>query len=263
MSQVMEQRTSFEIQKAVIMSLFLREMKTRFGSQQLGYLWAILEPAAIIVVFWVMFGFRMKKTMPGVDYPMFLMIGMLAWNLFSGYVTRSMNAFEANQGLFVYKQVKPVDTLISRLLVECLLYLIVVCVFIIAGYLLGFRVAIDNIPGLAAILFLFILFTFSTGLLFAVVGNFSENFKKVVGLIMRPMFFMSGIFFSVQDVPEKFRDLLLLNPCLNFLELIRTEYFAAFNSQHASLLYIVSCTLVISLLSLWLYSKLEKRIIAS
>jgi capsular polysaccharide transport system permease protein len=73
-------RTPWQIQRAVVFALFLREMKTRFGAKKYGYFWAIAEPAAIIVVFWAMFGLHLRRGMAGVDYPMFLMTGMLPFN---------------------------------------------------------------------------------------------------------------------------------------------------------------------------------------
>lgn len=256
-------RTPWQIQKAVVFSLFLREMKTRFGAQKFGYFWAIAEPAAIIVVFWVMFGLSLRKTLPGVDYPMFLMTGMLPYQLFSSTVTRSMQAFEANQGLFNYRQVKPIDTLIARSLVEGLVYMTVFIIFILAGMALGFDVTIDNFIGLSLILFVLLCFSFCCGLLCAVIGSFAETFKKVVNISMRPLFFSSGIFFAVAVVPEKYRWILLLNPVLHFLELIRTYYFAAFQTQGASHLYVMYWTVGVSVLSLWLYVRLKNRILTT
>jgi len=127
-----QHRTPWQIQRAVVYALFLREMKTRFGSKRLGYFWAILEPAAIIIVFWAMFGLAMRSGLPGVDYPMFLLTGMLPYHLFANIVNKSMAAFEANQGLFNYRQVKPFDTLVTRCLVECVVYLLVFIILALA-----------------------------------------------------------------------------------------------------------------------------------
>ena len=238
-------------------------MKTRFGAQKFGYFWAIAEPAAIIVVFWIMFGLSLRKTMPGVDYPMFLMTGMLPYQLFSSTVTRSMQAFEANRGLFNYHQVKPIDTLIARALVESLLYLIVFILFILAGHALGFDAFIEDLNGLIFILIFLLIFSFSCGLFCAVIGSFAQTFKKIVGIMMRPLFFCSGIFFAITVVPEKYRWIFLLNPVLHFLELIRTYYFAAFQTQGASHLYVIYWTVGVSVLSLWLYVRLQNRILTT
>ncbi len=260
---MIEQRSALGIQRAVVNSLFLREMKTRFGVHKFGYLWAILEPAAFVGIFWVIFGFRMKRTMPGVDFPIFILVGIIPWLMFLNTIKRSMNAFNANQGLFNYRQVKPIDTIIARVIVELLVLFIVLILLMIAGHFLGFRVEIDNIPGFGLILFEFIIFSFGLGLLCAVIGNFSNNFQKIVTLIMRPLYFSSGIFYAVEIIPEKFRWMILLNPVIHFIEFFYSYYFSAFNSPYADHYYILFWTVIPLLAGLWLYDKLRIQIITS
>jgi ABC-type polysaccharide/polyol phosphate export permease len=64
-------------------------------------------------------------------------------------------------------------------------------------------------------------------------------------------------------VPPPYDEILLLNPLLNFLELIRGHYFAAFEPQGASYLYIIAWTMGSNLLGLWLYTHLKDRIVAT
>ncbi|HAX2293506.1 TPA: ABC transporter permease, partial [Escherichia coli] len=52
-------RSGFEVQKAAVHALFLRELRTRFGKYRLGYLWAVLEPAAHLLIMLAIFGFFM------------------------------------------------------------------------------------------------------------------------------------------------------------------------------------------------------------
>lgn len=258
-----EKRKSWEIQKAVIFALFLREVKTRFGVQKLGYLWAVLEPAAIIMFFWVMFGLRMRAHLPGIDYPMYLMTGMISWNIFSSLVMRSMSAFEANRGLFVYRQVKPIDTLIARTLVECLVYLSVFLLFMVAGGFMGYDISIFSIPFLVASFAGVVIFGFFFGLAGAIASHFSENVPKVMGIVMRALFFTSGIFFTLSSVPEKFRGFLLLNPMLQWNELVRAAYFHTYSTQYVSPSYLGGWLLGSAFASLWFYTRLQQRVIAS
>jgi len=258
-----KQRRPWEIQRAVIQALFLREVKTRFGVHRLGYLWAVLEPAAIIIVFWVMFGLHMRKHLPGIDYPMYLMTGMVSWHLFNNLVMRSMAAFEANQGLFVYRQVKPIDTLIARGIVECVVYFVVFLFFVIIGGAMGYDISVYSIPLLVVAYVGVALFGFLLGLAGAMGSYFSENVPKVVGLVLRPLFFSSGIFFTLSSVPEKFRWLLLLNPMLQWNELVRAAYFETYSAGAVSSLYLCGWVLIPAFGSLWFYARLQQRIIAS
>ncbi|VVS92366.1 ABC transporter permease [Desulfoluna spongiiphila] len=263
MGSDVEIRRPWDIQKAVITALFLREMKTRFGVYNLGYFWAILEPAAVIIVFWAMFGLRMRKHLPGIDYPMFLMTGMVSWRLFASLVSRSLPAMKSNQGLFIYRQVKPIDSLISRMLVECLVYFFVFISFVAAGYFLGYDIRVANIPALIASFAGVILFGFFVGLGGSLASYYSDTIPRVINLCMRPMFYSSGIFFVVATVPDKFRWMLLLNPMLQWNELVRASYFATYSADLVNPLYIGAWLLGSSYASLWFYMKLKEKIIAS
>jgi len=128
---------------------------------------------------------------------------------------------------------------------------------------LGFDAAIRDFLWLTLILLLLVGFSFGFGLVCAVIGIFSENFKKVIGILMRPLFFTSGIFFAVSMMPEKYRGVLLLNPLLHFLELIRVHYFETFRSPDASYLYIIFWTVGCGYTGLWLYFRLKHRVVMS
>ena len=66
---------------------------------------------------------RGAAAMPGLEFPVFLVTGMIPFLLFQNLSNRLMDAVEANRGLFAYRQVKPLDTLVSRAMVEALMNL--------------------------------------------------------------------------------------------------------------------------------------------
>ena len=115
-------RSGFEVQKVTVEALFLREIRTRFGKFRLGYLWAILEPSAHLLILLGIFGYIMHRTMPDISFPVFLLNGLIPFFIFSSISKRSVGAIEANQGLFNYRPVKPIDTIIARALLETLIY---------------------------------------------------------------------------------------------------------------------------------------------
>ncbi|MFW6353880.1 MAG: ABC transporter permease, partial [Verrucomicrobiota bacterium] len=68
---------SLEIQKRVVLSLFIREMKTRFGVWRLGYIWILLEPLGHIGAFLLLFELGGRQPVGGMDFPTFLLVGLL------------------------------------------------------------------------------------------------------------------------------------------------------------------------------------------
>ncbi len=82
-------RSGFEVQKVTVEALFLREIRTRFGKFRLGYLWAILEPSAHLLILLGIFGYIMHRTMPDISFPVFLLNGLIPFFIFSSISKRS------------------------------------------------------------------------------------------------------------------------------------------------------------------------------
>lgn len=137
-------RSGFEVQKVTVEALFLREIRTRFGKFRLGYLWAILEPSAHLLILLGIFGYIMHRTMPDISFPVFLLNGLIPFFIFSSISNRSVGAIEANQGLFNYRPVKPIDTIIARALLETLIYDAVYILLMLIVWMAGEYFEITN-----------------------------------------------------------------------------------------------------------------------
>jgi capsular polysaccharide transport system permease protein len=109
-------RTPLEIQKAVVFALFIRELKTRFGKYRLGYVWAVLEPMAHVIVLSIIWSVMGRKEFDGIPLPLFLATGIVPFLFFQKTTAQCMHAIEANRGLFNYRQVRPIDPVLSRII---------------------------------------------------------------------------------------------------------------------------------------------------
>lgn len=259
----MKKRSSLKIFFSVVNALLLREIQTRFGSRKLGYFWAVLEPMSGIIVFATIKELLHPNAMPGIDYPVFLASGFVAYFMFKNIVIKNMNSFSANKGLFVYKQVKPFDTIVSRALLEFFLTVIILILFLFIGWYLNFDIVPKNILMVIFAYIWFAFFGFSLGILFAVFGFFFENFSKIINLLFLPLFFMSALFYTLDSLPPIVRKILLLNPIVNFEEMIHSNYFDGLSNQYYNITYMVLWTIIPLSLGLWLYKKSERNIIMS
>ena len=258
----MSGRSAWQIQKSVIYALLLREIKTRFGKYQLGYIWALLEPAMHVLILAVVFGLAARVIMPGVDFEVFLATGIIPWFLFSNVATRGIGAVSANKGLFSYRHVKPIDTYFARGLLEIAIYIIVFAVFMVGLNLTGYDTSIeDPLRYIEAWLALIFLAT-GWGCLFFVISALYDEFEKIGNLIVKPMYFMSGIFFTAESIPSQFVNFFMINPVLHFMELSRSAYFQAYDSSYGSMLYIVIWGGAMWVSALWIYSLQKERMLA-
>lgn len=223
----------------------LRELKTRFGSYRLSYFWALFEPISHILILALIFGYVLGRTMPGIDYPLFLTTGIMPWLLFSNMITRGMGAVDANRALFNYRQLKPFDTLVARMILEAVIILVAYAVLLIIAWWIGFEFTIHE--PLRFILSLFLLFLVAFGLVMPLcfLNTVSPEAGKVVPLILRPLYFVSGIFFSLSMIPKQYHAYLVWNPVLDAVELSRSAIFPGYDYNEDSIWYLTTISIVL------------------
>jgi ABC-type polysaccharide/polyol phosphate export permease len=112
-------------------SLVVRDLKGRYKSSVLGFVWSLLNPLGMMLVFTVVFTVMMPNQIE--RFPIFLLCGLLPWNYFTGGVMMSTNSIVGNAGLVkkVYfpREVLPIATVLSTL-VNFLLSLVVLFVIL-------------------------------------------------------------------------------------------------------------------------------------
>ena len=231
-------RGALAIQVSVIQALMLREMTARFGGMRLGYFWAVAQPSAQVLVFCMIFGMRGSAGMPLIDYPVFVATGLLPWSLFKTIVTGSMNAVSANAALMNYRQVQAIDTLLARILLEMALAFVVLTILLVSFIYAGFTVTLrDPIEVLQGVGFLIVLGA-GLGMLACVLSARMPDATRFIPIAMAPLFFLSGVFFHINTVPDPYRDWLMWNPILHGIEMIRDGFFSTHRQGNADAGYL-------------------------
>lgn len=256
---IFRMKRGLKIMRRAVLALFLREIRTRFGKYQLGYAWAILEPVASVGLFLTIFTVLGAHAPAGITFPVFLATGVILNSLFVEISNRSIKAMEANSALFNYRPIRPVDTVIARALLELLLQFMVYSFLVGAYFAAGGEIHIHNLPLLLLVFLLMALFAFGVGVLFMLVTDIYSDADKVLPLLTRPLFFISGVFFSIQSVPNAYKPLFLWNPIFHAIELARESVSTVYSIPEVSLGYLVFSTLSILTVSLSLYRWREQR----
>ena len=255
---------SLAIQRRVIWSLFLRELKTRFGKFRLGYIWALLEPLAQMALFFFIFGFVMHRLMPEISFLVFLTNGIFPWMLFSNIATRSVTAIEANRGLLSYRPVRPIDTLLSRVLLESLIILVTYAITLAGVALMGESFTLNRLLEVGLIFILIVLFSTGVGCFFMVLGEAFPESEKILPVLLRPLYFMSGVMFSPAIVPTEYRWLIDWNPMLHAMELLRHYEVPTYPlTPNISLNYLILSTVVVLTAGMILYKGREPAMMTS
>lgn len=217
-------RTPWAITRSVVLALYLRELKTRVDGDWRGALWLVGEPLLTTALMLALYVSIRAQQVGGVDRLMFLITGLLPYQLFKSLVMRMMEAIDANKALFAYRQVRPLDALVARGAIELSVALSMAAATAIAVVLLGH--ALGPVQPLEWLLSSALLVAFggSFGLL-AAVGTRSDFARAAVRLAFLPLMLASGVMVPLNVVPAELRDALLLNPVLHLIDMIRGNWF--------------------------------------
>lgn len=248
----------------MLFALLLREMKARVGGQWVGAVWTLFEPLAHVALIVSILSAIRGATMPGIEYPVFLVTGLIPFFLYQHLSTRLMDGIQANRGLFNYRQVKPLDTLLSRAVVEALMNLVVYAFTLGVMGWLGYHVLPDNPLEMLGVNLLLILFATSYGIFAAVVTHDRPRLRSAFRVLSMPLYFASGVIFPVDILPRETIEILLWNPLLHLVELSRHSFINAYTPvQGVNALYPFMVMLCLAALGLLLYRANEQRLIAS
>ena len=227
----------------VIFGLMLRESRTRYGTSDLGYLWALIDPAVQMIVFWIIFTMMGRGVPVPTSMPEFLITAMLPYFFWRNCTVRGASAASANLPLLTYPQVKVFDVVVARVLLDAATIVVVVIVFVVAlKFLLGLPFTgwlRDPIVLAEAVVTLFY-FSFCSAILSSSLGRIWSQWPVVFSYASRPLYFTSGIFFTLGELPSSFKALAIYNPIAHILEWIRSGAIPGFISDLYSPLYIYS-----------------------
>ncbi len=256
-------REGYAVQQAVLYALLLRELKTRFGGRWLGVYWALLEPLAQVVLLTLLLGTLHRIILPGIDYPVFLLAGIVPFYLFKSLALRLMDGIDSNRSLFGYRQVKPIDTLIARALLEVGLYgtvsVLMFAIFSTLGMpwwpahpLENFALAVAVVAGGAGL-----------GLALAVATDDFPQLRSFARIVFMPLYLLSGVMAPLHVVPSEYWPLLLLNPLVHVVELSRALFLPNYRLlEGVSPSYVAWCALVALAGGLALYAMRKQQLMA-
>ena len=255
-----------KVQKSVINALFLRELKARFTSSQAGLFWTFFQPFFTTAIFVGMHSIISgSHGQQSNDYAVYMAVNLIPFFFFRDLLTKSAGAFKANKGLFIYKQVKPIDTIIARVLVEGFITLIVILAFLTIFYMLNIDINPKDLTVTIIGILWLIFFGFGLGILIAVGNLFYDFVGKIIGVISLPLMLLSAVFFSIQSIYQKspiVAKLLLYNPVAHFMELIHGSFFYDLDTRFVNYEYMAIWTFAPFAIGIWLYISLEEKIIS-
>jgi ABC-type polysaccharide/polyol phosphate export permease len=252
---------SWAIQRRVIWALLLREIMTRFGRHNIGFLWLFVEPMMFTLAVTALW--TATKSVHGSDLPIvaFAVTGYSAVLLWRNMPSRTIGALTPNLSLMYHRNVRPLDIYLSRLMLEgagaTMSFVFLVLFFSFIGWLDPPEDVLQVVFGW----FMLAWFGFGLALLF---GALSERFE-VVEKLWHPtayiLFPLSGSAFLVDALPVDAQRFVLLLPMVHGVEYVREGFFGSRMIAHYDMGYMALCNLVLTVLGLAEVARASRTVI--
>jgi len=221
----------------VIHALVIRETRTRFGRHRLGYVWALLEPIIFIAIFTGMYKILDRRLPYDLPVIAFLVTGFIPYLAFQKTSMQAMQAINGNKGLLFYPHVRPLDLVAARTVLEIATHVVVFALLMAGAAMIEGVGRIDNLLAATGGLMVGAFLGAALGLVWCGLSVFSKSIERLVGPLMRPLFWMSALFFSTNELPTDARRVLLYNPVLHVVEITRSGWFPGYEVPQVNLLY--------------------------
>ena len=229
-----------------ITALVLRDMSTTYGRSPGGYVWALLEPIGGIgmLVLILAIGLRIRTPSLGDSFAMFYGTGVLAFGMYQRVGGKIASAISSTRPLLYYPGVTYMDAIIARFVLNALTQAIVFGV-VAAGIIIIFdpRVLIDLPPiifGLAMAAAL----AFGIGSLNAFLFPLFPLWQSVWGILTFPLFLMSTIIYTYEELPPIGQQVLWYNPLVHIIGMVRRGIYPTYEALWVSPAYVMTVALV-------------------
>jgi len=231
------------VQGRVLWALSLREIHGRHGKSRLGYLWEILKTLFGVGVFWGIRELMGAKAPQGLPTGVFLLMGFFIWNIFSETVNMGLRIVPRNKALLTFPQVLPLDLFLSNLITVWITEVIVAGLFLLGLHIAGYQFRLYDPLTFFLTLLGICFFSLGISLILSVLLARLPFLDQIIPVMMRMLFFTSGVFFSPLQMTVRFGDAILWNPLVNFIELMRGSfvYMAPDSSIKIAYIVIFSC----------------------
>lgn len=261
MSALPSLRYSWAIQRRVIWALVLREMLTRYGRHNIGFLWLFVEPMLFtlgVTAIWTAADSVHGSSLPIVAFAVTGYSSVLLWRNMPG---RCIGALAPNLSLLYHRNVRPIDIYVSRLLLEVAGATMSFVLLVTFFYFIGWLQFPEDVLQIATGWVMLAWFGASLALLFGALSEVSETVEKLWHPTSYLLFPLSGAAFLVSALPQAAQEFVLWLPMVHGVEYLREGYFGSQITAHYDMTYMAFSNLALTILGLAQLRKISRTVV--
>ena len=249
-----------KIQIRVIGALLMREVLTRYGRHNIGFLWLFVEPMLFtlgVTALWVVTKTAHGSNMPIVAFALTGYSSVLVWR---NTVSRTAGAIMPNLSLMYHRNVHVIDVFASRIILEIFgagTSFVVLTIFFLS---INWILVPDNILEVDFRWSMLAWFGASLALFIGSISERSEIVEKIWHPVSYLLFPLSGAGFMVDWLPSQAQKVVSYLPMVHGVEILREGFFGSMVHAHYSVSYMFSCNLVLTLFGLAMERDVSRRV---
>jgi capsular polysaccharide transport system permease protein len=244
-----------------IVALIMREMATSYGRSPGGYIWAIAEPVAGIVLLTVIFSLGFHAPLIGTSFALFYASGLVPFLIYSDVSGKVSQSINFSLPLLGYPRVTLADAVLARTVLSVITQTLV-CGLVFGGLLLfiGTQSRLD-IALIGQSIFMAFALGFGVGTLNCFLITLFPVWQRVWSIVNRPVFLLSCIVFVFETIPLPFREWLWYNPIVHVVGMTRQGLYFSYSGEYVSAMYVYFLSLTLSVCGFFLIWRFKDRLL--
>lgn len=240
--------------------LTVRDLRVRYSTSALGYVWSILDPLVMAGIYWFVFTQVFERTVGENPYIVFLLSALLPWMWFNGAVSDSTRAYLRDAKLIRSTNI-PRTIWVARIVlskgIEFIASMPVLAIFAIgAGAVLHWE-AVYFVLGIV----LQAVLTVGVGLIVAPLVVFFRDLERATKLALRFLFYASPIIYGIPDLQKLGLDrIAAFNPLAGIFSLYRAAFFPEQLNWYAVLIGAIM-SLIIVAIGILVFTRTERAVL--
>lgn len=221
---VRPQRSPIDRYRRSLWLLTVRDLRVRYSTSALGYVWSILDPLVMAGIYWFVFTQVFHRTVGNEPYIVFLLSALLPWMWFNGAVADSTRAYIREAKLIRSTKIPRTIWVVRLVLSKGIEFVASIPVLALFAIVTGAALHWEAVYFVLAIVMQALLTT-GVGLIVAPLVIFFRDLERATKLALRFLFYASPIIYGVTDLPQSLHLLASFNPLVGILSMYRAAFF--------------------------------------
>lgn len=244
--------------------LSARDLKVRYATSALGYLWSVLDPLVMSAIYWFVFTQVFQRTVGHEPYIVFLITALLPWVWFNSAVSDFTKAFSKDARL-VRSTAIPRSIWVNRIVltkgIEFLCSLPVIALFVVISQFSDQPAQLNwGLLWVPVAIFLQVVLLVGLGLMVAPLCVIYTDLERTTRLILRALFYASPVIYGVEDLPGVFETFAAFNPLSGIFALYRVGFFPEEWDPWVIGIGAILCFVILGI-GIWVFRRLERPVL--